>query len=437
MRDSARVAATIELLETCIASWGSKSPLPADIAMHHYFKQRRFMGSKDRGNVAELIYFIIRNYGLLNWWCEENNQSGARALTIGALVLQKHYTLADLYEAMDGDKFSAARLSQGEINFAKAIAGKPLIHRDMPDHVRYNFPEWMLGELKTSLGPEWKKEMAALSEEATVDLRTNTLLTTREALLDALKKEKYDAEPTTLSPLGVRLKKRSPVFTSETFKKGWFEMQDEGSQLVSLLLPVKPGDKVIDFCAGAGGKTLALAAQMKNKGRILAWDTSKRRLEQMRPRLSRAKVDNVQLHVITSEHDAFIKRHKDSADGVLVDAPCSGCGTWRRNPDLKWRFGPKDLQDIQAIQQRVLDSAARLVKKNGHLLYITCSLLQSENESQIEQFVKDHEKFRVVSAEKIWSNLPQQTVKQGSSFRLTPHQDGTDGFFASLLQRCE
>ena len=180
-------------------------------------------------------------------------------------------------------------------------------------------------------------------------------------------------------------------------------MQDEGSQLVALLADAQPGHKVIDFCAGAGGKTLAMAATMKNKGRILAWDTSEKRLGQMKDRLKRAGVDNVQTHVLESEHDAFIKRHKETADRVLVDAPCSGTGTWRRNPDLKWRFTRTDLDEvIAAVQQAILQSAARLVKPGGKLIYATCSVLKDENERQIEEFLKSVNNFRVVCAQKVW-----------------------------------
>ena len=214
-------------------------------------------------------------------------------------------------------------------------------------------------------------------------------------------------------------------------------MQDEGSQLASLELPVKPGQKVIDFCAGAGGKTLALAAMMQNKGRILAWDTSEKRLKQMAERLRRAKVDNVQVHVLESEHDQFTKRHKASADAVIIDAPCSGSGTWRRNPDLKWRLAETDLQEVLAIQKSILESASKLVKTGGHLLYITCSILQSENESQLEIFLSQNKNFRVVTTDNLCSNFHQRKKVQSSSLRLTPHQDGTDGFFASLLQRLE
>ena len=437
MLEAARIAAVIEILTECEASWKAARPMPADIIMNRYFKDRRYIGSKDRGAIAELSYFIIRNRATLLWWAARHKLDTARALVIAALALHHKKTLPDIHNYFNGEYFSAPKCNPEEAEFAKAIVGKELLHHDMPDHIRYNYPAWMEKEVKAALGEGWKEEIIALNTEATVDLRTNTLLTTRDALLSGLKEEGYEVEISPLSPVGIRMGSRAPIFTSKYFKQGWFEMQDEGSQLVSLFLPVKPGDKVIDFCAGAGGKTLALAAEMKNKGRILAWDTSKNRLEQIVPRIKRAKVDNVQRHLIESEHDAFIKRHKDSADGVLIDAPCTGSGTWRRNPDLKWRTSPKDLEEIQDIQKRILDSASRLVKLNGYMVYATCSLLESENERQIEAFLETKQNFRVVLTEKIWNNFPQQTMKQGGTLRLTPHKDGTDGFFASLLQRFE
>jgi 16S rRNA (cytosine967-C5)-methyltransferase len=430
--------AGIELLNECEASWVSARPLPADIIINHYFKARRYIGSKDRGAIAALVYYIIRHRATLSWWCDRHHaEKNGRALAIAAQLLHEKITLIDLHNICNGDAFSPAKLSAAEVAFAKLLEGKDLLHDAMPDHVRYNYPQWVEEELKASLGDGWKDEIAALSTEAPVDLRTNTLLATRDQLIEALRAEGYEVEPTPHSPLGVRMKTRAPIFTSACFKRGWFEMQDEGSQLVALLAPVKPGDKVIDFCAGAGGKTLALAAAMQNKGRILAWDTSQKRLDQMKPRLARAKADNVQRHTLASENDPFVKRHKDSADCVLIDAPCSGLGTWRRNPDLKWRFHESDLREIHAIQARILDSASRLVKRGGYLLYVTCSLLQSENEKAIAAFLTHQKKFRVADGEKIWSNFSVPTIRQDGVLRLTPHQDGTDGFFAYLLQRCE
>lgn len=307
----------------------------------------------------------------------------------------------------------------------------------MPDHIRLNYPEWLDPLLRQSFGKNFEKEIQALNEQASTDLRVNTLKTNREALHKALYKEDFDTEPTKLSPIGLRLKRRAPIFTSSLFKAGHFEVQDEGSQLVALLTDAKPGMKVIDFCAGAGGKTLAIAAQMKNKGRILAWDTSEKRLAQMSQRIKRAGVDNVQTHVITSESDAFIKRHKGSADRVLVDAPCSGSGTWRRNPDLKWRFSAQDLQEVLQVQQQILQSAARLVKPGGRLIYATCSVLQEENENQILQFLKTGNNFAVVCVKKIWDKNvagSETDENSGTYLRVTPYQNGVDGFFAAVLE---
>jgi len=205
----------------------------------------------------------------------------------------------------------------------------------------------------------------------------------------------------------------------KAFRDGWFEMQDEGSQLVAQLVQAKPGEKGIDFCAGAGGKTLALAAQMENRGRILAWDVSGKRLGQMKPRHGRAGVSNVQARVIKSERDNVVKRHRDSADWVLLDVPCSGTGTWRRNPDLRRRTTQAVLSELKQRQKAILESAARLVKAGGRLVYATCSILPEENEVQITEFTDRHPDF----------------VLESPALRLYPHVDGTDGFFGSVLRK--
>jgi 16S rRNA (cytosine967-C5)-methyltransferase len=223
------------------------------------------------------------------------------------------------------------------------------------------------------------------------------------------------------------------AFNTQAFKDGKYEMQDEGSQVVSLLVEAKPGQKVIDFCAGAGGKTLAIAATMQNKGRILAWDVSANRLAQMNKRLARAGVSNVQTHALRDEADPHLKRHLASADWVVVDAPCSGSGTWRRNPDLKWRFTLEDLQEIKQIQQRILTNAARLVKPGGRLVYITCSVFLDENYWQVKQFLGGNPTFRVEAPNKLWNKHVNARDGLGSCLALSPHQDGTDGFFAAVL----
>ncbi|MCE2926120.1 MAG: RsmB/NOP family class I SAM-dependent RNA methyltransferase [Rickettsiales bacterium] len=442
MTPGARIQASIEMLDSILQSWQGEKRLPADKIIDHFFKSRRFIGSKDRAFIGELVYWCLRHKASLEWWLVEKlgGDLHARGLLLTALIQRGEADIAALQTMSQDSKHAFPRLSMQEAaRFGKLAhpAGDPGKARDdAPTHIRLNYPEWLDAKLRESLGEEFEAEVVALNEQAHTDLRVNTLKTTRDDLLRQLTAEGYDAYPTPVSPIGIRLAKRAPIFTSPAFKAGHFEVQDEGSQLVAALVDAKPGMKVIDFCAGAGGKTLAIAAQMQNKGRILAWDNSAKRLTQIKERLRRAGVDNVQLHVLENENDQFIKRHKDSADRVLVDAPCSGTGTWRRNPDLKWRFNQKDLDEVLAVQAAILQSSARLTKPGGLLVYATCSILKEENEQQVEKFLKNNSNFRVVPALKIWDKTPPH--RSGDSYaylRVTPHQDGVDGFFAAVLER--
>jgi 16S rRNA (cytosine967-C5)-methyltransferase len=437
MQEAGRLSAAIEILDAIETGWNTGSSKPMDMTLHHYFRERRYIGSSDRGAISERVYFIIRHYGSLYWHGMLHKEQGGRALVIAMLMLIDRCAYEDLSAWFGGGKFAPASLGVAERRYAKALAGQEWTPLPMSDAARHNFPEWLGAELKSSLGSDWREELRALMQEASVDLRANTLLADRETLQKALAEEGVKTEKTRYSPLGLRLPRRQPVFATNAFKKGWFEMQDEGSQIAGLLMQAKPGEKIIDFCAGAGGKTLLMGASMQNKGRILAFDNSEIRLKQMAERLKRAKLDNVQRHVIKHENDAFIKRHKETADGVLVDAPCSGSGTWRRNPDLKWRLTPDSIEALVALQASILESAARLVKKGGRLLYVTCSLLERENEAQIQHLIKNRPNFRVVLTPDLWDNSPLPTGKQGDGYRLSPHRTGTDGFFAALLQRCE
>jgi 16S rRNA (cytosine967-C5)-methyltransferase len=437
MTPGARTQAAIELLTDILTSWQSDKRFPADKQLERYFKARRYIGSKDRGAISELIYWVLRHQSTLTWWIEQQYHiCTPRLFVFATLILRKEYTIESLSGLSHDGKYAPSPLTADEIRLCMALVGKPLEHKDMPPHVRLNYPAWTHDMLKKSFGKEFEHALRAMNEQAPTDLRVNILKTTREQLMQDLKKEGFDVAPTTTSPVGLRMAKRAPIFTSQYFKQGHFEVQDEGSQMVASLVDAAPGQKVIDFCAGAGGKALAIAAQMKNKGRILAWDTSEKRLKQISPRLRRAGVDNIQTHVIASENDAFIKRHKQSADRVLVDAPCSGSGTWRRNPDLKWRFTEKDLHEVMEIQHAILMSAARLVKPGGRLIYATCSIFKCENEEQIDRLLKDVNNFRVVCAEKIWDKSTSDNKAHEVSYLwVTPHQDGVDGFFAAVLER--
>jgi 16S rRNA (cytosine967-C5)-methyltransferase len=441
MTPSARIQSSIELLGDILLSWESEKRFPADKIIDRFFKSRRFIGSKDRAYIGELVYWVLRNLALAEYFANEMN---ARLLVLASLMIRKDFNLAELNKICDGTQYAPELLASNE---AKTLSKIPLPpYNGIPRHVRLNYPEWIEEKLQESFGEKFERATAALNEQAPTDLRTNTLKSTREALIVQLISEGFECGPTPNSPIGIRLKKRGPIFTSEVFKQGHFEVQDEGSQMVAGIVDAEPGMRVIDFCAGAGGKTLAIAAQMQNKGRVLAWDNSEKRLSQIKDRIKRAGADNIQIHVIESENDAFIKRHKQTADRVLVDAPCSGTGTWRRNPDLKWRFTKKDLDEMLSIQASILHSAARLVKPGGRLIYATCSVLKDENDHQVANFLKNNDNFRVVCAEKIWSKLKQtngpliQEADNNSNNNVsylwvTPHQDGVDGFFAAVLER--
>jgi 16S rRNA (cytosine967-C5)-methyltransferase len=439
MTPGARAQAAIDVIDQLLSSWLSEKRFPADKLLDNFFKSHRYIGSKDRAFVGELFYWIVRHKASLEWWIERTGQRlHGRSFVFAALVFRKEYS-----DSLSKDsQYSAPPPNEDEQSMIDKLHTHEMAHPDMPDHVRLNYPEWCDPHLRAAFGDQFETALNALNEQAPTDLRVNTLKTSRELLHQALHDEGFENSLSTLSPVGLRLARRMPVFTSPHFKKGHFEVQDEGSQMVAELVDAKAGMRVIDFCAGAGGKTLALAAAMENKGRILAWDTSEKRLNQITLRLRRAGVGNVQTHVLTSENDTFIKRHKQSADRVLVDAPCSGSGTWRRNPDIKWRFTPKDLEEVTAVQQSILQSAARLVKPGGRLVYATCSVLREENEHQVDQFLKsvnnfdkNVSKFKVVCAKKIWdknnSTGDSDTV---SYLSVSPHQDGVDGFFCCRVR---
>ena len=312
----------------------------------------------------------------------------------------------------------------------------------MAPWVKGEFPEWLTPSLEALFGPALEGEMAALGEAAPVDLRVNTLKGNRDAARATLAEAGLRAEPTPLSPVGLRLPARTQLTTQDVFREGLIEVQDEGSQLAALLLGAKPGQAVVDYCAGAGGKTLAIAAQMENKGRLAALDIDKRRSDRAAERLRRAGVFNTRRAMCWRPRairgSSVAPR---AAIGVIVDAPCTGTGTWRRNPDAKWRLTPEMLARLVDSQAENPSSAARLVKKGGRLLYVTCSLLPEENERQVEAFLAAHPDFVSVPVERAWAEtigaMPGGGVcpAEGPYLRLTPARHGTDGFFAAAMER--
>ncbi|HEX6550702.1 MAG TPA: RsmB/NOP family class I SAM-dependent RNA methyltransferase, partial [Gammaproteobacteria bacterium] len=308
---------------------------------------------------------------------------------------------------------------------------------EFPLAVRANLPDWLAESLVTQFGEaETLKLSEALNQPAPVDIRVNTLKTDRDALKQMLAAEEYEMNPTPYSPFGLRREKRGPLFNTAAFRDGGFELQDEGSQLIGLLLDPKPKQKVVDFCAGAGGKTLQLAALMNNTGVIYACDVSEQRLNRLKPRLKRAGVDTIQRRILHDENDTRLKSWWGKMDAVLVDAPCSGTGTLRRNPDVKWK--QVDIGALHALQRSILGAASQLVRPGGRLVYATCSLLEEENHAVTDEFLSQHPDFEVTPAASILAaqgvELKDAYTPEGA-LQLLPHRHGTDGFYAIAMQR--
>jgi 16S rRNA (cytosine967-C5)-methyltransferase len=312
------------------------------------------------------------------------------------------------------------------------MEGHSLPHPEQPDWVRLNVQEWLVPHLKEAYGEAWGREIAALDTPPPVDLRVNRLKATPEQARAALKREGIETEPMRFAGDGLRLSKRLSVVAGEAFHNGLIEIQDEGSQLVAALVDARPGMQVADYCAGAGGKTLAIAAGMNNKGRVVALDVRESRLDRSAQRLRRAGAHNVERRTLSPDNRKWLKRQAGNFDRVLVDVPCTGTGTWRRNPDGRWTLRPEDLAELVPKQADILDAAARLVKPGGALVYATCSVLTDENERQIEAFVGRHPDFEVTPVQDV---LPAEGIAHGPYLRLSPLRHGTDGFFAARLVR--
>jgi 16S rRNA (cytosine967-C5)-methyltransferase len=426
MSPSARIAAAIELLQIITAA----PARPGDAVANAFFRARRFIGSGDRRAVSERVWSVLRSHRRLGWWLQG---TATPRLLVAASLLADGWVLGDIAQTFSGGRFAPSPLTEGERAALRGVEGHTLDHPEMPPAVRLEIPDWVLPRLHARFGEALSTEMAALLQPAPLDLRVNLLKATREEAQAALAGEKIEARPAPLSPWGLRVAGRQPVTTGQTFREGLVEIQDEGSQLVVALTGAAPGMRVADFCAGAGGKTLALAMTMQNRGHITASDVSAPRLDAAVKRLRRAGVHNVERHLIVSG-DKWAKRHGQTFDRVLVDAPCTGTGTWRRNPDARLHLAETDLIDLVTKQAAILDQASRLVRKGGRLVYATCSLLSEENETQVQAFLSRHPDFRPLPLADAWP-LPAPPPCEGPALVLTPHRHGTDGFFAAVLER--
>ncbi len=423
MTPAARIATSIELLQAVETS-GRR---PADAVSNDFFRARRFIGAGDRRAISDRVWGVLRNRRRLGWWIEYAKAPvTARMLLCAYLMMFENWNASGLVQTFSGGKFAADKLIPEELATIATLEGRSGTHPDMPRAVQLEVPDWILPLLEERFGGRLEKELVAMATAAPLDLRVNLLKGTREGAMAALQAESFTPQLTTLSPWGLRLQGRRPVTSGEAFKSGLIEIQDEGSQLVALAAQVEPGMRVADICAGAGGKTLAIAMVMQNKGHIAACDVSAPRLESAVVRLRRAGAQNVERHLFEAG-DKWVKRRAGTFDRVLVDAPCTGTGTWRRNPDARLRTEEVDLLELVPKQAMILDKGAVLVKKGGRLIYATCSILPDENEKQIEAFLARNTEFKLV---------PHGIEGlDGPMLALTPAQNDTDGFFTAVLER--
>jgi 16S rRNA (cytosine967-C5)-methyltransferase len=428
---SARLSAAIEVFAEIEAR-----RRPASDALKDWGLSHRFAGSGDRAAIAGLVYDALRRKSSAAWLMGE---AGARAALIGMLHRERGLETAAIEALCSGARYAPEPLTERE---KAALAGGALA--DAPAHVRGDYPEWLDAKLARAFGDERADEGAALASRAPLDLRINTLKAERDDV--APKLEHLHAEPARWSPVGLRIRlsadAKSPAIHAEPlFLKGQIEIQDEGSQLAALLAGANPGEQVIDLCAGAGGKTLALAGVMENHGQIYASDSDKRRLAAIHERIARADAHNIQVRTPAGPADV-LGDLAGRADLVLVDAPCTGIGTWRRNPDAKWRIRPGALAERIKQQEAVLERASALVKPGGRIAYVTCSVLAEENGDQVRAFVGRHPDFSVEKPADVVNVLGERAylfnraaLISDDGLLMTPRRTDTDGFFVSLLRR--
>ena len=400
---------------------------PADQVVSRFFRDHREFGPRERATLAETVYTVLRKKLLFDHLSPSGSGSKERRMAI-----------LGFYGPRDFLKSALNDTEKRWLDNCDAVKPDDLLERH-----RHNLPEWMVRPLKAQVGNGFWPLVESLQQPAPLDLRVNTLNDKRADVQKELAAAALKAVPTPFSPWGLRIDGKPALNKLDAFTRGAVEVQDEGSQLLALLLDAKRGEMAVDFCAGAGGKTLAIGATMRNTGRLYAFDTSAHRLDALKPRLARSKLSNVHPAAIAHERDERIKRLAGKIDRVLVDAPCSGLGTLRRNPDLKWRQSPKSVEELTAKQTAILQSAARLVKSGGRLVYATCSVLPEENEAIAEAFSAANPDFEPQDAKSLLEALKVEGAEglcaggeDGTRYlRLWPHLHATDGFFAAVWNR--
>ena len=412
------------LLEACAELVGLVLKLdhPADAVVSRYFRDHRQLGPRERATLAETVYAVLRRKLQYDHFAPSGSGPRERRMAILGFAGPRDFLKSALSDT-----------EKTWLDACDAVSEADLLERH-----RHNLPEWLVQPLKDQVGPDFWPLAESLLRPAPLDLRVNALADKREDVRKELASAGISAQPTPYSPWGLRLADKPALTRLEVFTRGAIEVQDEGSQLLAALLDAHRGEMVVDFCAGAGGKTLAIGACMRTTGRLYAFDTSAHRLDALKPRLARSGLSNVHPAAIAHERDDRIKRLAGKIDRVLVDAPCSGLGTLRRNPDLKWRQSPEAVQEMAAKQLAILRSAARLLKPGGRLVYATCSLLREENEAVAQAFGEQEAGFEVLPAAQALAPLKLSdpgALCSGDFLRLWPHRHATDGFFAAIWVR--
>lgn len=431
MKPAARLQAAVEVLEQV-----EKMHRPVGEALKDWGLSHRFAGSKDRAAIGNIVYDVLRWRASTAWLMESDSP---RALVLGMVARRWGLGADGLASQIEGDPHAPEALTPAETErLATADLGQA------PDHIRADIPEWLAARFEKAFGPDWVAEGEVLALRPPLDLRVNRLKADRARVLKAL--ARFGAAETAYSPDGLRIpptegEGRHPnVQVEPAFQKGWFEVQDEGSQLAALMVGAKPGEQILDLCAGAGGKTLALAAAMANKGQVFATDSDRSRLAPIFDRIKRAGTRNVQVR----EAGADLAALDGHMDAVLIDAPCTGSGTWRRRPDAKWRLTERALAERIAEQAALLDGAARYVKPGGRLVYVTCSMLPDENDDQIAAFLARSPDFTIVPFDATIESAMPEEARSGfaasalhtrNGLLLSPRRTRTDGFFVSTLRR--
>jgi len=433
MKPQARIQASIDLIDAI-----RNSNIPADLATTKFLRNRRYMGSHDRRQIADRTWQIIRYWARLSWCIQTTDgaEPNSRNLVLANLTILEGLEVMELQALFNGEQYAPHHLTSREIELVERMTKLDLRRSGQPAHVDAECPAWIWPYFKRSFGQIAQEEVSALSVAAPVHLRVNTLKGNRATARSLLAKDGMIATNTSLAPFGLRLETRTPLGRTEAFSAGLVEVQDEGSQIAALLTDVQRNHVVCDLCAGGGGKTLALAASMGNRGRIIACDSSKERLSRARKRLKRAGVFNTTTRILEPNSGNWLRRRARSFDRVLIDAPCSSTGTWRRNPYERWRLRQSDMLEHINKQNKLVAKAAPLVKPGGRIVYVTCSLLREENEDRIEAFIRQYKNFSILPVKKIWHSVFGTHCPSRDSFlRLSPRLHGTDGFFVAILER--